>query len=59
MTHYIENTLNKIDRVFTNIENEVLDEYNQGKISGKEMENIVAWCEKMRNIKKKELIEQS
>lgn len=31
-----------------NLENDILDQYNLGKISKKEMKNILKWCEMQR-----------
>ena len=49
------NNSRKIVETFTNIQNEVLDEYNKGTISGKEMGNILRWCEAMKEKMLKEI----
>ena len=46
------NAIAKIESLFKDLEDDVLDEYNKGTISKKEMINILAWCEKMKEIQK-------
>lgn len=38
-----------IKNLFSNIQDEVLDEYNEKGISKEEMINVLTWCEKMKN----------
>jgi len=52
---YKENCIIKIESLFNNLENNVFDEYNNGKISKKEMINIITWCEKVKQSQKKEM----
>jgi len=48
--HAIEHNIRSIDDTFSKIQDNVLDEYNTGTISEKEMRNILMWCEKMKNL---------
>ena len=55
-SNYIENTTSQIEKLFKDLENNVLDEYNKGSISKSEMVNIISWCEKVKEIKKNETL---
>jgi len=50
----LESATRKIEKLFRGIQDDVLDEYNKGTISGVEMKNILKWCEDM----KEKLIEE-
>ena len=52
---YIENCTMKVDNLFKDLENNVFDEYNKGKISKNEMINIITWCERIKESQKEEL----
>ena len=43
-----ESKIDDVNKSFDKIENDVLDEFNQNKISKKEMVNIMQWCELMK-----------
>jgi hypothetical protein len=47
------NDVDNIDELFAEIKDDILDEYNNGIISKKEMINIIRWCDKMKDIIKK------
>ena len=53
--HISKNTIQHWEEVFSNIQDEVLDYYIDGVISKGEMENLVAWCEKMKQLKTREI----
>ena len=40
------------DKLFKNLQNDILDEYNNNKISKKEMINILTWVNKVNKIRK-------
>jgi len=42
------NTSIKTEKLFNELQNDILDEYNNGNISSEEMANIIKWCEKMK-----------
>lgn len=42
----------RADKLLGGLENDVLDEYNKGSISKKEMLNLMLWCEKVKKMKK-------
>ena len=44
----INNYKNNTDNLFAELQDDVLDEYNKGTISLKEMKNIISWCQKMK-----------
>jgi hypothetical protein len=47
------NELNKLDKLLTQLQNDILDEYNQKNISKKEMKNIMDWTRKVVEARKK------
>jgi len=42
------NTSIKTEKIFKELQNDILDEYNEGNISSEEMSNIIEWCEKIK-----------
>lgn len=42
----------KLERLLSNLQDDILDEYNAGNISEKEMKNIMRWTRKIIEIKK-------
>jgi hypothetical protein len=47
----------RLKRVFADLQDDVLDEYNNGNISKSEMENIIKWCNKILKMKLRSLEE--
>jgi len=47
------NTIEYFDKPMKNLQDDILDEYNQGKISKKEMTNIMEWITNMIEMKKR------
>jgi len=39
----------RLDKLFYNLQDDVLDEFNRGTISKKEMINIIEWCQHMHD----------
>jgi hypothetical protein len=37
-----------MDKLFLELQDDVLDEYNKGTISLSEMKNIIIWCQNMK-----------
>ena len=52
-----EKQKSKLEKTFASLQDDVLDEYNKGTISKEEMKNIIKWCEKMKQIKLKDINE--
>ena len=57
LTNTQNEQINTIEQCFGNVQNLTLDEFNIGKISLKEMKNILEWCVKMRKKLSKEIID--
>jgi len=51
---YRENASKNLKYLFESLQDDVLDEYNNGKVSRIEMMNVMRWCEKM----KKKMVEE-
>lgn len=41
--------MNTEEKYLKNLEDDIMDRYNEGKVSKKEMINILKWCEKIQN----------
>jgi len=50
-----ETDINKLQHLFDNLQDDILDEYNKKTISKKEMKNILNWLNQMRGRMKKQL----
>lgn len=45
---YRENSVKGLENLFGDLQDDILDGYNKGDVTGIEMRNIMRWCERMK-----------